>query len=68
MNERQDERPVAPLPIEPIRCADDKLDRPILDLERPGSGLTMIAGDSADGVCEGDACVVPWITRNDDAG
>ena len=30
------------------------------------AGLTMVAGDAAP-MCEGDACLVPWM-RNEDAG
>lgn len=29
------------------------------------SGLTMVVGDPA-GMCEGDACAVPWMMRTDD--
>ena len=30
------------------------------------AGLTMVVGDAAP-MCEGDACLVPWM-RNEDAG
>ncbi|MCC6704849.1 MAG: hypothetical protein IT334_08210 [Thermomicrobiales bacterium] len=62
MREQHSERPLETLPDEP-ETDDAIMTEPAL--LRPAHGLTMITGDPA-GVCEGDACVVPWM-RNEDA-
>lgn len=62
MSEQHPDQPLEMLPDDAeTRDASRKEPAP----PRPAPGLTMIAGDPA-GVCEGDACVVPWM-RNEDA-
>ena len=59
--EKAQDRTIDPIDVEFVMVGET----PDGPAEAP-AGLTMVAGDAAP-MCEGDACLVPWM-RNEDAG